>query len=118
MPRTCSDGITHLMGLDEDSLAWVLRCRPSWHSKGWDTRPGVDIDCMACLGEPDGAERRFGDVIRIRRRRDPDDAVHEAWTTGDFDARTTCGLFLYLPVDQQTQDPTSCPSCLRPLATT
>jgi hypothetical protein len=113
MPRVCPDGITHLMGLHGDSDAWVLRCRLSYHSKTWRTRPGGDVDCMTCLSMPDSTMRLLGVVVKLRATKDPAGTVHEAWTTGEFDAMTTCGEQLYLPVDEQTQDPVSCPRCLQ-----
>lgn len=113
MPRTVRlTGVTHVMGNPEGTSRWHLLCDTSCAYKTWGTRPGKDVDCMACIAEPDSGVRKLGGALRITGRKGPIGTVHEAWVTGDFDAETTCGMRLYLPVDEQTDAPVSCARCL------
>jgi hypothetical protein len=113
MPRTVRlTEVTHVMGRNEGTSRWQLLCDPSQHYLTRSTRPGKDIDCMACIAEPDSMVRRYGGALRITERKGPVGIVHEAWVTGDFDAETTCGMRLYLPVDEQTDGPVNCARCL------
>lgn len=112
MPRTVRfTGVTHVMNRNEGTSKWQLLCDPSRHYRTWGTRPGEDVNCMACISEPDSTFRKFGNVLHITELKGPVGVIHEAWVTGDLDAETTCGLRLYLPVDEQTNAPVNCARC-------
>lgn len=104
MPRIVRfTGITHVMGGYEGKSRWQPLCNPSVYYEPWETRPGKDVDCMACIVEPNSVVRRLGGTLRITERKGPVGITHEAWVTGDLEAETTCGMRLYLPMDEQTE---------------
>lgn len=114
MPRTVRlTGVTHVMGYNEGTSRWQILCDPSVHYETWGTHPGNNVDCMACVSNPDCTVRKFGNMLQITERKSPVGVVHEAWVTGDFDAETSCGMRLYLPVDEQVDAPVNCSRCLK-----
>lgn len=106
------DGMTHLMGLGQNRHLWVRRCTPDVGA--WHTRPGEEINCMACLSTEDATHRLRAGVFHVvfHPRNTPNNLVHQAWAISDFEGMTTCGFIVDLPIDQQVDNAVTCPECL------